>query len=703
MPYGTIKVDNITFDNGGTDKLITVSGLFFSTSGALTVTGTISGGNVTAPTATFTTLTGTTTAGTTATFTSGSFTSLTGVTTTGTTATFTSGSFTSLTGVTTTVTSGVFSSGIVTAPSVAIGSGTTYKPGIYSPGTDQVAISTNGTGRLFIDSSGRLLVGTSTARSNLTFGGVGISPLYQVESTGAESSISITRNATNNLSNARLVFAKNNSATLGTNVLVDSGEVLGEIAFNGNDGTNFIVGANITGEVDGTPGANDMPGRLVFSTTADGAASPTERMRVDANGCVGVGMTPDNQAYRLQIYNSSQDVAAISLGNNVSGSGSSNGLVIVQNQTDTQILNRENGYLSIATNNTERARIDSSGRLLVGTSTARANFYNSSNTSRLQVEGTASDTGFSRISAVFNDNSANGDSIIIGKTRGSTVGSATAVVSQDNIGYLSFQAADGTELVEAASIGAAVDGTPGTNDMPGRLVFSTTADGASSPTERMRISNAGSVLINTTAVIQTSSEKLAVNGLTTLSNSSFYPLIVERKTNDGDLVLFMQDSTTEGSISVSGTTVSYNGAHLSRWSQLPGGTERTEILRGTVLSNVDEMCAWGDEDNEQLNRMKVSDVEGDPNVSGVFQAWDDDDDTYTDDFYCAMTGDFIIRIAEGVIVERGDLLMSAGDGTAKPQDDDIIRSKTVAKVTSTHVACTYEDGSYCVPCVLMAC
>ena len=66
MAYGTLKCDNIVFDNGGTDKLVTVSGLFFSTSGALTVTGTISGGNVTAPAATFTTLTGTTTAGTTA-------------------------------------------------------------------------------------------------------------------------------------------------------------------------------------------------------------------------------------------------------------------------------------------------------------------------------------------------------------------------------------------------------------------------------------------------------------------------------------------------------------------------------------------------------------------------------------------------------------------------------------------------------------
>ena len=69
----------------------------------------------------------------------------------------------------------------------------------------------------------------------------------------------------------------------------------------------------------------------------------------------------------------------------------------------------------------------------------------------------------------------------------------------------------------------------------------------------------------------------------------------------------------------------------------------------------------------------------------------------------AMTGDMIIRIAQGVTVQKGDLLMSAGDGTAKPQGDDIRRSKTVAKVTSNHVTCTYEDGSYCVPCVLMAC
>ena len=89
----------------------------------------------------------------------------------------------------------------------------------------------------------------------------------------------------------------------------------------------------------------------------------------------------------------------------------------------------------------------------------------------------------------------------------------------------------------------------------------------------------------------------------------------------------------------------------------------------------------GEEDNEQLNRMKVSDIEGDPNVAGVFVSTSFDEAGPLD-FFCAMTGDMIIRIAEGVTVQRGDLLMSAGDGTAKPQGDDIVRSKTVAKVTS---------------------
>jgi formylmethanofuran dehydrogenase subunit A len=134
---------------------------------------------------------------------------------------------------------------------------------------------------------------------------------------------------------------------------------------------------------------------------------------------------------------------------------------------------------------------------------------------------------------------------------------------------------------------------------------------------------------------------------------------------------------------------------------------KPELFKGTVMSNLDEMNVYTKDgqpvDNEQLNKVKVSDAEGDVNVAGVFVNWTHDDAHDVDEINMAMTGDMIIRIAQGTTVQRGDLLMSAGNGTAKPQGDDIVRSKTIAKVTSTHVTCTYADGSYCVPCVLMAC
>jgi hypothetical protein len=143
-----------------------------------------------------------------------------------------------------------------------------------------------------------------------------------------------------------------------------------------------------------------------------------------------------------------------------------------------------------AVSGTEAARIDSSGRLLVGTSTARENFFNSTGQETLlQIEGTTNQT--SRASFTRNSNDDNAPALIFGKTRSASVGGNTVVSSGDQIGVICFQGADGTELVAAAQIEALIDGTPGANDMPGRLVFSTTADGASSPTERMRLTAVG--------------------------------------------------------------------------------------------------------------------------------------------------------------------------------------------------------------------
>jgi sugar lactone lactonase YvrE len=111
------------------------------------------------------------------------------------------------------------------------------------------------------------------------------------------------------------------------------------------------------------------------------------------------------------------------------------------------------------------------------------------------------------------DSTASGPTNYIKKARG-TASAPTIVLSGDTIGSLRFEGHDGTTFIQAANITAQVDGTPGTNDMPGRLVFSTTADGASSPTERLRINSAGNVGIATTAA----AAKLQVAGNTILSN-----------------------------------------------------------------------------------------------------------------------------------------------------------------------------------------
>ena len=170
--------------------------------------------------------------------------------------------------------------------------------------------------------------------------------------------------------------------------------------------------------------------------------------------------------------------------------------------------------LTFYTGGSERLRIDTSGRVLVNSTSARANLFNSTTSPNLQIEGTTADT--SSVFAVRNtDTAAAGSFFILGRARGTTVGSTTVVQSGDTIGSLSFQGSDGTEFVEAARIIAFVDGTPGANDMPGGLTFNTTADGGTSSTERMRIDSSGNVGIGGTALAYT---KCDISG--TLPSSS---------------------------------------------------------------------------------------------------------------------------------------------------------------------------------------
>ena len=453
-----------------------------------------------------------------------------------------------------------------------------------------------------------------------------------------------------------------------------------------------------------------------------------ERMRIDSSGNVAIGKSSPNT--RFEIFEDT--LPYIYLQNSTTGTTATDGLSIVEFGLDAYINNREAGNMLFFNNGSERMRIDSSGNVGIGTTSPRRHFHvHNPATATTGLMLTNANTGEANDSQGFQLKVGADSHAEISQMENSHIGiftNATERMRIDSSGKVGIGTSSPTRTltvqgdmnlasgskIESDSSGGTLQiqggstysggnillgGGTGTND----IRFRTTGN-STTQTERMRIDSSGNVLFGTTSngttakgiVLRETGELLA-------SRVSGPPLLVNRLTDDGTLVDFRGQNTSEGSISISGSTVSYNGGHLSRWSQLSNGAERIEILRGSVLSNLDEMCEWGEEDNEQLNRMKVSDVEGDKNVSGVFQCWDDDDDVYLNDFYCAMTGDFVIRIAEGTTVACGDLLMSAGDGTAKPQDDDIIRSKTIAKVTSTNVSETYADGSYCVPCVLMAC
>ena len=166
-----------------------------------------------------------------------------------------------------------------TAAAPAICAGGDVNTGIFSAAADQIGIATNGTEKIRIDSSGNIGINTT-------------SPAFALDIYGA-STTGILRGFTNDAGGPGFVFNKSRSATVGTNTIVTSGDGLGTITWQGANGSSYTSAASIAGNVDGTPGAsNDMPGRLVFSTTSDGAGTPTERMRIDSLGRIGIGVSP---------------------------------------------------------------------------------------------------------------------------------------------------------------------------------------------------------------------------------------------------------------------------------------------------------------------------------------------------------------------------------------------------------------------------
>ena len=135
-------------------------------------------------------------------------------------------------------------------------------------------------------------------------------------------------------------------------------------------------------------------------------------------------------------------------------------------------------------------RITTDGRVCIG-ATSRGRQAGGV-TGSLQVEGTSYHTSSLNLISNAGTSAGNVAHLSLAKSRGSSDGSSTIVADGDFLGTIQFVGADGVDLANiAAHNQSKVDGTPGADDMPGSLLFGTTADGGTGITERLKITSTG--------------------------------------------------------------------------------------------------------------------------------------------------------------------------------------------------------------------
>jgi len=199
----------------------------------------------------------------------------------GTAATVTGGTQAAITTCTNLVTTGALNSGSITSGFGTInnGSSTITTTGALSAGATTIS------GDTVISNGYGLIVGNGSQVTANTI----VGEVQQLGTANADTTTTLGRWSADATS-SRMLFVKSRNGTIGSSTIVQDDDDLGNIGFVADDGSDFAhLAASITASVDGTPGANDVPGRLVFSTTADGASSPTERMRIESAGHVNVG------------------------------------------------------------------------------------------------------------------------------------------------------------------------------------------------------------------------------------------------------------------------------------------------------------------------------------------------------------------------------------------------------------------------------
>ena len=499
-----------------------------------------------------------------------------------------------------------------------------------------------------VDTSQRVLINTTSSEA---FNG--IAAQLQVEGDDGGSARASIYRASNDSGGPAFLFAKSRST--GHAVLSDN-DFLGQIDWYGSDGTDTNqIGARIAAQVDGTPGNNDLPAALIFSTNG-GTTTPTERLRIDSNGFFNVNSANNNNLMgRVTIFEGGNFSTASQL-----GSGDNDNIYLISDTTSTdggygasiawsRIEYADRRAAAIASVQTtsdedqvglaffthpssnatdalvEAMRVDHAGRLLIGSTQRTVGGVNCA----LHVEGTGADD--SSIALVRNTNGpTNPPYLMFGKSRSGSLGGDTVVQNGDLLGYLSFNGADGNDLDGgAAAIQAAVDGTPGSNDMPGRLEFLTTRDGNNSPSISMGINRNGELRIGHNASDPVSTDHVHSIGDPSLDSvtTNVARLVMQEKS--GNWISFKDGGGTHyGTISRNTPGVTYgsnsdyrlkdnvqdftNGINLIKqlrpvtfnWNELSGfdttltqrgflAHEVQEVEPGAVVGDKDEMDRYG--------------------------------------------------------------------------------------------------------------
>ena len=307
------------------------------------------------------------------------------------------------------------------------------------------------------------------------------------------------------------------SLKLGSNIQLGNAGIITATTFAGNiSGTtgtfgDFVnIGSNIqlgnAGVVTATTFVGNVTGNVNNTGNLLLQIGGGEKVRITSTGRVGINST--NPSAPLEIYTAASAAWKFRIDTTVSdGAGfyqRSNGdfeMVLRDASNNVNYIAGTSGALQFATSGSERLRIDSGGRLLLGHTSSQDVYA----TSKLQIQGTTAAT--SSLSLLRHGNSPY---LTLGSSGGSSLGDVTALSNGNRIGQITFAGADGTDVgTHAASMAAYVDGSVSSNTVPARISFQF----GSSEAEKLRINSSGDIL-------QTSSDRNYASWYSSPDNSS---------------------------------------------------------------------------------------------------------------------------------------------------------------------------------------